>query len=84
MNLHIPSKVRATVLSMSSQGNALGQFGGGPGVGLIGNVFGIRAAIAVAGLLHTPMLWLYARFVRRADTETAAIAANDIVVPEVA
>ncbi len=67
MNLHIPSKVRATVLSMTSQGNALGQFGGGPGVGLIGNVFGVRAALAVAGLLHTPILWLYGRFVKQND-----------------
>jgi MFS family permease len=71
MNLHIPSNVRATVLSMDSQANAFGQFGGGPGVGWVGKTFGIRAAIAIAGLLHTPMLWLYARFVRRAEVQTA-------------
>ena len=84
MNLHIPSKVRATVLSMNSQGNALGQFGGGPGVGLIGNIFGIRAALALAALLHTPILWLYGRFVRRADAETAELTSSAEVVPEVA
>lgn len=76
MNLHIPSKVRATVLSMNSQGNAFGQFGGGPGVGLIGNLLGIRAAIAVAALLHTPILWLYGRFVRQADAATVDLAAD--------
>ena len=53
--------------SPRSQGNAFGQFGGGPGVGLIGNLFGIRAAIAVAALLHTPILWLYGRFVKQND-----------------
>jgi hypothetical protein len=84
MNLHIPSKVRATVLSMNSQGNAFGQFGGGPGVGLIGNLLGIRAAIAVAALLHTPILWLYGRFVRKADEATAVIATDNPVAPEVA
>jgi MFS family permease len=84
MNLHIPSKVRATVLSMTSQGNAFGQFGGGPGVGWMGNRFGIHAAIAIAGLLHTPMLWLYARFVRRADVETSAMVGDETVSPEVA
>lgn len=83
MNLHIPSKVRATVLSMNSQGNAFGQFGGGPGVGLIGNVFGIRAAIAVAALLHTPILWLYGRFVRQADAATAELAVEAVTAGEI-
>jgi len=84
MNLHIPSKVRATILSMNSQGNALGQFGGGPGVGLIGNLFGIRAAIATAALLHTPILWLYGRFVRKADAETSELVTAEVgnVSPE--
>ena len=71
LNLHIPSRVRATVLSMSSQSNAFGQFVGGPGVGLIGNVYGVRAALAVSGLMHAPILWLYGRFVRRATLEVA-------------
>ena len=73
----------ATVLSMNSQGNAFGQFGGGPGVGLIGNVFGIRAAIAVAALLHTPILWLYGRFVRQADAATAELAVEAVTAGEI-
>ena len=40
------SSVRATVLSISGQANAIGQAGGGPVLGAIGNVWGIRAALA--------------------------------------
>ena len=38
------SSVRATVLSISGQANAIGQAGGGPVLGAIGNVWGISAA----------------------------------------
>ncbi len=65
MNQNIESRVRATVLSMNSQANALGQIAGGPGVGWVGNVFGIRAAIALAGMLLTPTLVLFWRTIRR-------------------
>ena len=41
------SSVRATVLSISGQANAIGQAGGGPVLGAIGNVWGIRVALAV-------------------------------------
>ena len=61
----IDSKVRATVLSMSGQANAIGQIAGGPGIGLIGNVFSIRAAIVATGLLLSPALPLIARTLRR-------------------
>jgi MFS family permease len=40
------SSVRATVLSISGQANAIGQAGGGPVLGVIGNVWGIPAALA--------------------------------------
>lgn len=59
------SSVRATVLSMNSQANAFGQIAGGPGVGAVGNIFGIRAAIALAGLLLTPTLALFGRTLRK-------------------
>jgi DHA3 family tetracycline resistance protein-like MFS transporter len=59
------SRIRATVLSMNGQANALGQIFGGPGIGWIGNAFGIRAAIAAAGLLLTPALVLIARSLRK-------------------
>lgn len=55
------SSVRATVLSISGQANAIGQAGGGPMLGVIGNVWGIRAALAVGALLIAPALGLYGR-----------------------
>ena len=63
------SSVRATVISISGQSDAVGQVVGGPGIGLIGNVFGIPAALAAGGLLLTPALALYGRAMRHGGRE---------------
>ena len=63
LNQHLPSHVRATVLSMVSQGDALGQIAGGPVVGLVG-LRSLRAALVLSGLILTPALALYSRGVR--------------------
>jgi DHA3 family tetracycline resistance protein-like MFS transporter len=55
------SSVRATVISLTGQSNAIGQAGGGPVLGGIGNVWGIRAALAVGALAIAPALAFYAR-----------------------
>jgi MFS family permease len=55
------SSVRATVLSLTGQADAIGQAGGGPVLGAIGNVWGIRAALATGALAIGPALGLYAR-----------------------
>jgi DHA3 family tetracycline resistance protein-like MFS transporter len=55
------SSVRATVLSLSGQANAIGQAGGGPVLGVIGNVWGIRAALTAGAAAIAPALGLYAR-----------------------
>jgi DHA3 family tetracycline resistance protein-like MFS transporter len=55
------SEVRATMLSVVGQTNALGQIAGGPGVGLVGSLFGLRAALTLAALLMTPALPFYLR-----------------------
>lgn len=68
---NIPSNVRATVLSMSSQVNAIGQIAGGPAVGALGLAFGLRAALAAGGVLLSPALWLYAGVVRRVRREVS-------------
>ncbi len=54
------SHVRATVFSMFGQANAIGQIGGGPAVGWLGN-WSLRAALAVSALLLLPALPLYQR-----------------------
>jgi DHA3 family tetracycline resistance protein-like MFS transporter len=55
------SSVRATVLSISGQANAIGQSGGGPVLGVVGNVWGIRAALAAGACVIAPALALYGR-----------------------
>ncbi len=57
------SSVRATVLSMTNVFGSAGEWGGGPVLGGVGNVFGIRAALAGAALALLPALGLYARAV---------------------
>ena len=55
------SRVRATVFSITGQGDAVGQAAGGPVLGVIGNVWGIRAALAAGALAIVPALGLYGR-----------------------
>ena len=63
------SSVRATVLSISGQANAVGQATGGPVLGVIGNVFGIPAALATGALTIGPAVGLYARALRHGGGE---------------
>jgi DHA3 family tetracycline resistance protein-like MFS transporter len=63
------SSVRATVLSMSGQANAIGQAGGGPVLGWIGNVWGIRAALATGAVVIAPALGLYGRAIAHEGRE---------------
>ena len=63
------SSVRATVLSISGQANAIGQAAGGPGLGVIGNVWGIRAALCSGAAVIAPALGLYGRALRHDGRE---------------
>ena len=63
------SSVRATVLSISGQADAIGQAGGGPALGAIGNVWGIRAALAAGALVIAPALVLYGRAIAHQGRE---------------
>jgi MFS transporter, DHA3 family, tetracycline resistance protein len=63
------SSVRATVNSIASQADAIGEVAGGPGVGAIGKALSLPAALVTSGLLLTPALALYARAVRHHGTE---------------
>jgi DHA3 family tetracycline resistance protein-like MFS transporter len=63
------SSVRATVLSMTGQADAIGQAAGGPVLGAIGNVWGLRAALTTGALVLTPALGLYARALRHGGAE---------------
>jgi DHA3 family tetracycline resistance protein-like MFS transporter len=73
----IDPAVRATVLSIDGQVNALGQIAGGPVVGAVGNI-SLRAALVVAGVALSPALLLLLR-ARRQDTGRQSTMA---LVPE--
>ena len=61
-------QVRATMFSVTSQVDAVGQISGGPLVGAIGNV-SIRAALVASALILSPVLPLYSRAIRRGEPE---------------
>jgi DHA3 family tetracycline resistance protein-like MFS transporter len=61
VNQRLDSQVRATVISMSSQVDALGQIIGGPIVGAIGTLVSLRAALLSSAAILSPVLILFSR-----------------------
>lgn len=61
VNQSTESSVRATVISINGQADAIGQIAGGPAIGGIGTVISLRAAIVTAGLVLAPGMLLYAK-----------------------
>jgi MFS transporter, DHA3 family, tetracycline resistance protein len=74
VNQKLDSNTRATVLSMSSQVDAIGQVGGGPLVALVAGIYSVTVAIITSGLLLLPALPLIGR------ANTQSIADNDAQV----
>jgi DHA3 family tetracycline resistance protein-like MFS transporter len=68
---HIDSGVRATVFSMASQVNAIGQIAGGPVVGVIGTRGSLRAAFIADAIFLAPVLPLLGRVLRREPVSVA-------------
>jgi len=66
INKHIDSKVRATMLSMTSQLDALGQMVGGPIIGVLGNLRSIRAALTGSAIMLAPVVPLFGKLNRSA------------------
>ena len=63
VNQRIDPDVRATVLSMTGQVDAVGQIAGGPLLGLVASLLSVQTAISLSGLLLIPALPL----IHRAD-----------------
>jgi DHA3 family tetracycline resistance protein-like MFS transporter len=59
LNTHIPSRIRATILSMTGQLDAIGQFVGGPIIGWVGTIRSTRVAILTASGILLPTVGLY-------------------------
>ncbi len=61
LNKGLRSEIRATVLSMRGQMDAIGQLIGGPIIGIIALQAGLRVAMVGVGLMLIPAVLLYAR-----------------------
>jgi len=70
------SSVRATVISMTNLGDSAGEWGGGPALGVLGNVFGIRTALAASAAALAPALLLYGRALRHQGAEPELVEAR--------
>jgi hypothetical protein len=80
LNRNIRSEVRATVLSMRSQADSLGQISGGPVIGAVGSLVSLRAALLATSAALLPALALYLRAFgiekkSRGDDEVVEVAA---------
>jgi MFS transporter, DHA3 family, tetracycline resistance protein len=76
VNQHAESSVRATIISMASQIDALGQILGGPLVGAIGLALGIPVSLTICAVVLATALPLLIRTIRiDRQTETAAAEA---------
>ena len=75
------SSVRATVISITNQADAVGQWTGGPALGGVGNVFGIRAALVAGAACLLPALALYRRAIRHGGWEPSLATRPEPVEP---
>lgn len=82
MTQTVDARVRATVLSISSQLDAFGQIAGGPVIGAIGSLRSIRAALVATSIALTPALLLFARATRLKEVLPAAEVADIASEPE--
>jgi DHA3 family tetracycline resistance protein-like MFS transporter len=78
-NHRLDSKIRATMLSFSSQVDAFGQIMGGPPIGLIGKLVSIPAALVTSAITLLPAVFIYIPFTKNKNLnqleEPAAVEA---------
>jgi DHA3 family tetracycline resistance protein-like MFS transporter len=77
----IDQRVRATVLSMVSQSDAIGQVAGGPVIGWIGTAISLRAALVTSAVLLIPAIPLVAAARRRVLVAPADAVAETEIAP---
>ena len=73
------STTRATVISLTNVGHSIGEAGGGPALGVVGNVYGVGAALAAGAAALTPALALYGRAIRHHGREPELATVNKVV-----
>ena len=70
------SRVRATLMSVGGQANALGQIAGGPILGVVATVASLRAALMVAALAFAPGMLLLAGAARPTPSRPSSIGSE--------
>jgi MFS transporter, DHA3 family, tetracycline resistance protein len=68
VNHRLDPQVRATVLSFSSQVDAIGQIAGGPVIGVVARAISLRAGLLGSAFLLTPVLGLFAVVLKKKET----------------
>jgi MFS transporter, DHA3 family, tetracycline resistance protein len=81
VNQGLEPATRATINSMGSQADAIGQAIGGPALGVVGNA-SVPAALVLSGLLRVPALLLYARAIRRGTVGNAQPEEESLEIEE--
>jgi DHA3 family tetracycline resistance protein-like MFS transporter len=76
MNKKLKSASRATVISMSGQLDAIGQFIGGPIIGAAGTLFSLRVAMLGVALFVSPVLALYRKALQLERQAEAVVTAD--------
>jgi hypothetical protein len=71
VNQGLESATRATINSMATQADAIGQTAGGPVVGIIARRVSVPSSLVTSGLLRAPALLLYLVAIRRGSVGTA-------------
>ena len=69
INQGLDPRTRATINSMGTQADAIGQASGGPVLGVVGNR-SVPLALVLSAVMRLPALFLYARAVRRGTVGT--------------
>lgn len=69
LNKGLKPSVRATILSMRGQLDAIGQLVGGPIIGAVALGISLRAAMVGVALMLVPAVWLYGRALRLVRAE---------------
>ena len=72
--------MRATLVSLDGQMDAIGQIVGGPPVGYLGTMFSLRVALASLCAILAPVLLLYAAALRRVKGEPAVQTVEEEIV----
>jgi len=75
LNRNLDGSTRATVLSMNSQANAIGQVAGGPPLGALATRTSIPVALVVAAVVQAPTVLAFLR-VRRTAGATSSVSAS--------